>query len=307
MQVQRLLPGGPTPSELRVIFLDVDGVLCCNTDGVLESDKLALLRDVVVATQAKVVLSTNWRYYPDLKSHLIDVLESFGIDCIGDTPNCGPDSQRIRPMEIAAWLRSWQSSDRPKITQYVAIDDRLLLSETGGERLRGHFVLTNVTMGLTERVAAQLVTLLLSTEADSPPGSPLPSLNISPGRAVGSPPCKAVVATRSDASLHPHHNSAGERHEVAPRKKPPSPLASSLGSKPAHTGTRPALIMVGGNGTALNTRWGVTSGPVRRRVAGPPLFERRSSERIGPGPLIGNTVSRADGDALRRLSGRARH
>ena len=110
----------------------------CNTNGVLETPKLLLLQKIVKITGAKVVLSTNWRYYADLKKRLIQALESFGIECIGDTPNCGRDEQLLRPKEILAWLNAWNMApNRPPVTQFVAIDDRLLTSEYGGENLEG--------------------------------------------------------------------------------------------------------------------------------------------------------------------------
>ena len=41
---------------MRAIFLDIDGVICCNQFGRLEDRKLQLLRNVVQQTGAKVVL-----------------------------------------------------------------------------------------------------------------------------------------------------------------------------------------------------------------------------------------------------------
>ena len=55
------------PTVERVIFLDIDGVICCNSFGRLEENKLQLLKSVVDSTGAKVVLSTDWRRWPKLK------------------------------------------------------------------------------------------------------------------------------------------------------------------------------------------------------------------------------------------------
>jgi hypothetical protein len=41
----------------RVIFLDIDGVICCNMVGHLEENKLAELKRIVDETGAKVLLS----------------------------------------------------------------------------------------------------------------------------------------------------------------------------------------------------------------------------------------------------------
>ena len=41
----------------KVIFLDIDGVICCNNAGKLEESKLSELKRIVQATNAKVVRS----------------------------------------------------------------------------------------------------------------------------------------------------------------------------------------------------------------------------------------------------------
>ena len=167
----------PKKAGVLLIFLDVDGVLCCNQSGVLETPKLLLLQKVVRQTGAKVVLSTNWRYYAELKRKLIRVLASFGIDCIGDTPNCGPDAQMLRPLEISSWLKAWNmASGRPPIKQFVAVDDRLLTSEVGGDQLKGARV-------PAPDPAASAVALAKHPTRPSRPGDPLacPCATTTPG------------------------------------------------------------------------------------------------------------------------------
>lgn len=124
--------------DVRVCFLDVDGVLCCNHAREVERSKLLLLQKVIRRTNAKVVLSTNWRLFPELKTKIILILASFGIDVIGATPLLGPDEKRLRPQEIGAWLDMWNSAPgRPKVKHFVAVDDRLLTSERHGALLKG--------------------------------------------------------------------------------------------------------------------------------------------------------------------------
>ena len=95
-------------SSIKVIFLDIDGVICCNAIGRLEEEKLQRLRScamhtppltpipraltpptphcsVVSRTGAKVVLSTDWRRDVTLKSTLIKALTDLGISVIGST------------------------------------------------------------------------------------------------------------------------------------------------------------------------------------------------------------------------------
>ena len=47
---------------MKVIFLDIDGVLNTNSDKEISNDKLKLLSELVSKTGAEVVLSSSWRY-----------------------------------------------------------------------------------------------------------------------------------------------------------------------------------------------------------------------------------------------------
>lgn len=47
---------------MKVIFLDIDGVLNTNSDREILNDKLKLLSELVSKTGADVVLSSSWRY-----------------------------------------------------------------------------------------------------------------------------------------------------------------------------------------------------------------------------------------------------
>lgn len=47
---------------MKIIFLDIDGVLNTNSDREISDDKLKLLSELVSKTGADVVLSSSWRY-----------------------------------------------------------------------------------------------------------------------------------------------------------------------------------------------------------------------------------------------------
>ena len=47
--------------KMKVIFLDIDGVLNTNSDREISTDKLKLLSELVSKTGADVVLSSSWR------------------------------------------------------------------------------------------------------------------------------------------------------------------------------------------------------------------------------------------------------
>ena len=125
---------------LRVLFLDVDGVVCCNQNGQLEPDKMQQLLRITKEASAKVCLSSNWRLYEELREHLYTKLGAMGIECIGTTPDAGEAThgEGMRPCEIGAWIRFWhEDKGRQRVTSFVAVDDRPLLQEKGGSVLRG--------------------------------------------------------------------------------------------------------------------------------------------------------------------------
>uniref|UniRef100_A0A7S4EYB1 Uncharacterized protein n=1 Tax=Chrysotila carterae TaxID=13221 RepID=A0A7S4EYB1_CHRCT len=135
------------PLPLRIVFLDIDGVLCCNQRCFLEPDKMSNLKHIVQTTGACVVLTSNWRLFEQLVQELLRVFAEYKIQCIGATPMCGMITELVRPLEIRAWLRGFEAqlADDPAeksaqvsaSMQYVAIDDRQLLDEQGGDDLHG--------------------------------------------------------------------------------------------------------------------------------------------------------------------------
>lgn len=110
---------------LRVIFLDIDGVLNCATtaarlpSGVIGFDpaKVAMLNAVVDATGAKIVLSSSLRKQDDWREML---LENGVRGAIDRTPSLGFYRYEDRPRgrEIAAWLEG-----HPEVERYAIIDD----------------------------------------------------------------------------------------------------------------------------------------------------------------------------------------
>ena len=139
-----------TSSILALLtWTQIDGVICCNMAGRLEESKLSVLNSVCKATDAKVVLSTDWRRQAQLKRQVVGALKRLDIEVIGATPMRAM-FQPIRPQEILEWL----SANGPKfdVTSWVAIDDRDLLNEHGGAGLQGHMVRTHPSTGLTKRL-----------------------------------------------------------------------------------------------------------------------------------------------------------
>ena len=130
---------------LKIIFLDFDGVLNsvgyvarCGEDGVvLDPSRMELLKQLVAATDAKIVLTTSWREYwskdPALcteTGRLIDQrFAGYGLQIYDKTPRL----RLSREAEISRWL-----GQHPEVQHFVVLDDMLL----SGDFLRGHYIKT---------------------------------------------------------------------------------------------------------------------------------------------------------------------
>uniref|UniRef100_A0A7S0Q6Z3 Uncharacterized protein n=1 Tax=Coccolithus braarudii TaxID=221442 RepID=A0A7S0Q6Z3_9EUKA len=149
---------------MRVIFLDVDGVIDSHgrKRNHLETGKVDRLVEVVKVTGARIVISSHWRLVKDPLRQLTEALTYLGVEIIGATPVHLPWEPE-RPLEIAEWLEAYnlgaQQLGRPHVTAFVAVDDRSLLTETGGRELLGRFVQTDKVDGLTRTAADRMIEL----------------------------------------------------------------------------------------------------------------------------------------------------
>jgi hypothetical protein len=105
-------------SLMKAIFLDIDGVLNCDATPnprklpyIVDEHLLARFRELVDATQAKVILSSTWRVDP------VGLLAAkFHQVPYDDVCPDMPDAPRCE--EMVAWLRR-----HPEVTRYVVLDD----------------------------------------------------------------------------------------------------------------------------------------------------------------------------------------
>ncbi len=161
---------------MKVIFLDIDGVLNCDycktkIDGYffVMDDKIELLREIIEQTDAKIVLISTWRRgWFDLERgiesrdqrHFValrDKLQEFGIELMSYTPF----RQHGRGLEIEAWFEMWTGE---AVERYVILDDM------DGKFLRPHsrwLVRTSFAKGLTQKHVRLAVKILLSEEGKS--------------------------------------------------------------------------------------------------------------------------------------------
>ena len=103
---------------MKVIFLDIDGVLNCETTPnprnfpyIVDKRLLRRLHRLVNRTGAKVVLTSSWRVDPAG----LFAARHWGVPFVGTCPDM-PNSPRCR--EVLTWLKQ-----HPKVTRYAVIDD----------------------------------------------------------------------------------------------------------------------------------------------------------------------------------------
>lgn len=131
---------------MKVIFLDFDGVLnsakydrerdmTINTN--IDESRLPLLKQIIDATQAKIVLSTSWRSHwnknindcDDVGLWINTVFKKYGLEIYGKTPQLHMGAGR--KAEVLSWLEFPPET----VESFVILDDYALGWEELGERL----------------------------------------------------------------------------------------------------------------------------------------------------------------------------
>ena len=142
---------------MKVIFLDVDGVLNSKLDGnsiKLRTDSyLRLLREIIMATGAQIVLSSSWRCGPvkaikNLKSRLAE----YGLEIMDSTPVLSGSSCR------GDEIRQWLDNNGQSVGRFVILDD----DDDMAEFIDTHLVQTDSEIGLQEGDALRCIEMLNS-------------------------------------------------------------------------------------------------------------------------------------------------
>lgn len=160
---------------MKVIFLDVDGVLNCATskshcidvDGRVikgvDSDKVKRLAKIVEATGAQIVLSSDWKdgwskYYtsskPSHAKYLDNHLYRKGRLTIKDKTPSTHKGSWFRGEEILAYLRSHKD-----VENYVILDDTFF-EDFSIKEISEHLVLTGYKVGLTDADVEKAIKIL---------------------------------------------------------------------------------------------------------------------------------------------------
>ena len=155
---------------MKILFLDIDGVLNCKYTkesfagyAFVSDDKIRLLKKIIEATDAQIVLSSSWRegwFYKDHAPHtsnteldlfeaLWDKLLEFDIEMLDYTAEYGH-----RGMEIDAWLKGCYNEN---IESYVILDD---MDESELRPHSSHLVQTDFSEGLTEKHVIMAIEML---------------------------------------------------------------------------------------------------------------------------------------------------
>jgi len=158
--LHRAVAAGP----LKIIFLDVDGVLntsprgthsragvAATLDGACVQRLAAFLRE---APGVHIVISSSWRSSVELKLQLFKSLCAAGMPetCfVGQTPHI---SFRDRATEIVDWLSQLPDG---VLSQWAVVDDMDLSS---AEELQGHFLWVDDEFGLVDKDIVDLRALL---------------------------------------------------------------------------------------------------------------------------------------------------
>ena len=135
---------------MKVIFLDIDGVVCLhkdkknwdNDEEVFDEDCCKRLKEIMQATGSKLVLSSSWRLFPESIRSMFRQFKLFGItkeNFLGRTP-----LRDERGDEIMAYLKK-----RPRIETFVAVDDEPFYSRVFP---KDRLILTKPESGITENV-----------------------------------------------------------------------------------------------------------------------------------------------------------
>ena len=149
---------------MKVLFLDIDGVVCLHVEGVVNwGDNTAddvfdeqccrRLKEIIDRTDCKLVLSSFWRLDKKDILSMLEQFRPFGItasDFHGKTP-----LMARRGDEIMTYL-----ARHPEITAFVAVDDEDFAND---DFPADRIVVTELEHGITEPIKNQIIEKLLET------------------------------------------------------------------------------------------------------------------------------------------------
>ncbi|HEX3017189.1 MAG TPA: HAD domain-containing protein [Caproicibacter sp.] len=148
---------------MKVIFLDIDGVLnanscdaACQSAGYIDESKVRMLSDIIQKTNSVVVLHSGWRFLLNESlepvgqeaENLLSLLEKYKIKLYDRTPDFSTEEIKktekfslVKAAEILSWLNAHKEVDN-----YLVLDDLDLHNAI----IAKHQIRTNSADGLTQ-------------------------------------------------------------------------------------------------------------------------------------------------------------
>lgn len=143
---------------MKVLFLDIDGVLNSRQDqmlGLFKTDfpvdmhKAFMVGKIQLETDCKVVLSSAWRHDPksveQINKRVVPIMDITGNCCTG-----------VRGAEILQWINKnipWEERQEGGTFRYAILDDDsdMLLWQ------KDHFFQTSFETGITEEIMNKVI------------------------------------------------------------------------------------------------------------------------------------------------------
>lgn len=139
---------------MKIIFLDIDGVLNSHYDyerygfDYIDSGLVEILKGIVFATKAEIVLSSTWRLNDSDRAFVRSALRYKMLDFVGITPYL---ESKPRAEEIKLWLEN-----NPHVIKYAILDD----NADAGLGMEYSFFKTDYYFGLTYKIAENVINYL---------------------------------------------------------------------------------------------------------------------------------------------------
>jgi len=145
---------------LKVIFLDIDGVLLPfpqkepPKDTLFPTNTMKALDRLLKATQAQLVLSSTWRAQDQFVKDILDDFEKHGLGVTAFHGMTDKHYHAERQWEIHRWLSQHDDDGSSRKMYWLALDDEELIQGEENAKLaslfQGHVIKTISSIGLTE-------------------------------------------------------------------------------------------------------------------------------------------------------------
>ncbi len=154
---------------MKILFLDVDGVLNCqetftkdpNQHFPIDKYMAFLVGKIQIETDCKIVLSSSWRHHNASVDHIRTRVCNI-YDLTGDEPY-DPDKPGVEGCQRGREIKKWLELSKYKIEKYAILDDD---SDMLLEQLPNFFK-TDWKIGLTDEIALKVIKHLNENNTNS--------------------------------------------------------------------------------------------------------------------------------------------